>query len=232
MNRSFTKERISPETTALSLFIVLFFVSFINTYRLLALAGALAVIYALIVCENKWIFRLAKPVLPFVVLLSVPAMITYLVTGTFGEFDFVLMIIGKIIISSILLGTVVSRFSALYLLEGILNLGLPPVFNRILALTFRYFHMINEDIDKGSKALIARGLYERRGLSYLGVFGEWIGGFFLKSSDHGEKVFQAMKARGFDGEAGNGISMAPGLLVKSSLWIAVLTIILIIDGKM
>ena len=232
MNHILRKEKINPETTIISLFIILFFVSFIDSYRLLAITGTLAIVYSVVVCENKFVLRLAKPVLPFVILMLMPTVISYLVTGTLAQLDFVLMIVGKILISSILLGTVIARHSALYLVEGILNMGLPPVFNRIFALTFRYFHMIYEDIEKGRKALTGRGLYERRGLSYLGIFGEWIGGFFLKSSDHGDKVFQAMKARGFEGQGGNREFRNKALVVKSSLWIAVLIIILIIDGKM
>lgn len=231
MKKSGRKERISPETTIAGLFIVLFYVSFIDSYRLLGITAALAVVYSMVVCKNNNVFRLVKPVLPFVVLMLVPTVFSYLLTGTFGQVDFVWIITGKVLISSILLGTVIVRHSALYLVEGVLNMGLPPVFNRIFALTFRYFHMIYEDIEKGRKALISRGLYARRGLSYLGIFGEWIGGFFLKSSDHGDKVFQAMQARGFNGETKVGSPLAPALIVKSSLWIAVLTIILIIDGK-
>lgn len=232
MNYLFSKEKISPETTITGLFIVLFYVSFITSYRLLAVTGMAAIVYSMVASENKFVFRLVKPVLPFVILMLMPTVISYLVTGTFAEIDFVLMITGKILISSILLGTVIAKHSALYLVEGIMNLGLPPVFNRIFALTFRYFHMIYEDIEKGRKALTGRGLYERRGLSYLGVFGEWIGGFFLKSSDHGDKVFQAMKARGFEGRRAKGEANSKLLLVKSSLWIAVLAAMLIIDGKM
>ena len=101
-----------------------------------------------------------------------------------------------------MLGTIVSKHSALYMVDGILNIGLPQIFNRILALTFRYFHMIDEDIKKGNKALISRGINEGK-LSSLSIFGEWIGGFFLKSSNHSDMVFNAMKSRGFQGEARN-----------------------------
>ena len=231
MSRIFTGGKNGPETTVVSLFIVLFYISLISTYRLLVFTGALVTIYSLLVSENKFILRFAKPVMPFIILLLAPQAISYLLTGALGEVEFVLVIAGKILISSVLLGTILSRFSALYLLEGILQLGLPPVFNRILALTFRYFHMLYEDIEKGRRALASRGLYERRGWSYLRVFGEWIGGFFLKSGDHGEKVFQAMQARGFDGRGKHDKRLPPELVFKSSLWIAVLTIILIMDGR-
>ncbi|HHW08280.1 MAG TPA: hypothetical protein GXX34_12260 [Clostridia bacterium] len=231
MSRIAAGRKNSPETTVVSLFIVLFYISFISTYRLLVVTGVLVIIYSLMVSEDRYVPRFMKPVMPFIILLLAPQAISYLLTGTLGEVDFVLVIAGKILISSILLGTVLARFSALYLVEGVLQLGLPPVFNRILALTFRYFHMLYEDIEKGRRALASRGLYERRGWSHLGVFGEWIGGFFLKSSEHGERVFRAMQARGFEGREKSDKRLPPELVIKSSLWIAVLTVVLIIDGK-
>jgi cobalt/nickel transport system permease protein len=91
--------------------------------------------------------------------------------------------------------------------------------------------MIDEDIKKGNKALISRGINGRKGLSSLSIFGEWIGGFFLKSSNHSDMVFNAMKSRGFQGEARNNKFNNKELILKSSMLALFLLAILVIDRK-
>lgn len=221
--------KINPEDTMVSLFIILFYISSIKTYRLLAVTGILVIIYSVITCEDKFFIRLTKPVIPFVILMILPIIIRLIVYRSLEDIDFTMIIVCKVLISSILLGTIVSKHSALYMVDGILNIGLPQILNRILALTFRYFHMIDEDIKKGNKALISRGINERKGLSSLSIFGEWIGGFFLKSSNHSDMVFNAMKSRGFQGEARNNKFNNKELILKSSMLALFLLAILVID---
>lgn len=223
--------KINPEDTMVSLFIILFYISSIKTYRLLAVTGILVIIYSVITCEDKFFIRLTKPVIPFVVLMLLPIIIRFILYRSLEDVDFTMIIVCKVLISSILLGTIVSKHSALYLVDGILNIGLPQIFNRILALTFRYFHMIDEDIQKGKKALISRGIKERKGFSSLSIFGEWIGGFFLKSSNHSDMVFNAMKSRGFQGESRSKKFKNKDLIFKASMLILFLVATLIIDGK-
>lgn len=212
------------------LFIILFYISMIQSYRLLALTAGVITLYSLLTSDNKFILRFLKPVLPFAVLILLPLIIRYFLGGTLADLDFTLILLAKILISSLLLGTIVAQNSALYLVDGILSLGLPPLFNRILALTFRYFHMVNEDVQIGRKALNSRGINRRKGLSALSIFGEWIGGFFLKSTYHSEMVFQAMKSRGFQGVAREEGLRNKKLIRDSLVLILFLALVLIIDG--
>lgn len=231
MEYNMKKHQANPAYTMVSLFIILFYISFISSYRLLAITTLIIVVSSIIFYNNRSFIKMTKPVLPFVILMLLPLGLSYMVRGSIVDLDFTIMIICKVLLSSIVLGAIVSKHSPLYLIEGILNLGLPQVFNRILVLTFRYFHMVNEDVQKGRQALISRGINERRGLSAVSVFGEWIGGFFLKSSTHGEMVFHAMTSRGFEGQSHNKEFKNKGLIIKSCVLITILTVILIIDGK-
>ena len=108
---------------------------------------------------------------------------------------------------------------------------MPSIFNRILALTFRYFHMVNEDVKKSNDALKSRGIMERKGLKTISIFGELIGGFFLKSINHSEIVFSAMQSRGFEGEKTDTIRFNKKLMINSVMLSVSLIIILFIDGK-
>jgi len=231
MKNRFKRYQIQPENMMVSLFVLLFYISFIESYRLLGITAGVAIVYSIATCDNKSFVKLIKPVLPFAILMLLPITIRYMLKGTLEDIDFTMMILGKILISSITLGIVVAKHSVLYLVDGILNIGLPQIFNRILALTFRYFHMINEDVQVGRKALSSRGIDERKGLSFLSIFGEWIGGFFLKSTHHSDMIFHAMKSRGFQGEARNEKFKNKGLIIESCILILFLTVVLIIDRK-
>lgn len=231
MKTSFKRYQIQPENMMVNLLVLLFYISFIGSYRLLGITAGLAIVYSIATGDNKCFIKLIKPVLPFVILMLLPITIRYMLKGTMEDIDFTMMILGKVLISSIILGTIVAKHSVLYLVDGILNMGLPQIFNRILALTFRYFHMINEDVQIGRKALSSRGIHERKGLSALSIYGEWIGGFFLKSIQHSDMVFHAMKSRGFQGKARNEEFKNKGLFIESYILILFLTIVLIIDGR-
>lgn len=231
MNNRLKKHKINAEYIMVYLFIMLFYISFIESYRLLAITGVIVITYALISCKNKDFIKFIKPVLPFVILMLLPISIGYMVNGTLGDVDFAMKIVCKILLSSIILGAIVSKHSDFFLVDGILNIGFPDIFNRILALTFRYFYMINEDVKKGRQALSSRGIGERKGLYSLSIFGEWIGGFFLKSCDHSDRVFNAMKSRGYDGESRNKNGMNKALIAKAGMLAVLLVVVLIFDRK-
>lgn len=207
----------------LNLFVVLLYVSLIESYRLLAVTAGIVIAHAVFVCGQKEFIHLIKPVLPFVILM--------LLSLTLNDFHFMLMMIGKVMVSSILIGTLVAKYSAAHLVNCLANMGLPPIFNRILTLTFRYFHMAYEDVLSVKKALDSRGINERKGLTVAGIYGEWLGGFFLKSALHSERIYHAMKSRGYDGETQNAFLLSRKHMVESFLLIIVLTVILVIDRK-
>ncbi|MDO5713367.1 MAG: energy-coupling factor transporter transmembrane component T [Tissierellia bacterium] len=218
--------------TILNIFLLLFFISFIRSWVILGIVAFFVISYSIYKRKKINIFPLLTPVLPFILLMAIPPFIRYFINKDSSDLSFYLMMISKVGLSSIALGTVVDLHSALYLVDGLLNLGLPSFFNRILSLTFRYFHMIHQDVKKGNRALISRGILERRGLSAVQIFGEWIGGFFLKSSTHGERVYTAMVSRGFQGESHSGLSLKKELILRLIIYIFLITIILQIDGKM
>ncbi|MGO1469567.1 MAG: energy-coupling factor transporter transmembrane component T family protein [Tissierella sp.] len=190
-----------PEYTLLYLFSFLFLVSLIDSCEVLGLIGVGSIVYYLLILKDLKFYQLIYPVLPFIILLLIPSFINFLIDGSFEVTEFYIKIIYKVVLSSLMLGTVLKKHTSLYMVEGVLNIGLPSVLNRILALTFRYFYMIFEDVMVGRKALYSRGIKNRGPIDSLKIWGEWIGGFFLKSASHSEKVYDAMRARGFTGES-------------------------------
>lgn len=159
--------------------------------------GSLVIIWSIAMLKKFNPVKLLLPVIPFMVLMCLPLVITAIIGNANNNQPFYLKIVYKLGMSSIVLSTLIEKQSSLYLLDGILGLGLPNALNKIFALTFRYFYMIESDIKIGSKAMKSRGIQSRGSLSTVYVFGEWIGGFFLKSSIHAESVHRAMLSRGF-----------------------------------
>lgn len=208
-------------------FYVLFLISFMGSWEMLFATGLLIIIGSIIVLKKFRPLRLLLPVLPFMTLMCLPMVISALLGVRSNDQIFYLRIVYKLGISSVVLSTLIEKYSSLYLLDGILALGLPNVLNTIFALTFRYFYMIESDVQIGNKAMKSRGIQNRKGLSIVFIFGEWIGGFFLKSSIHAELVHQAMLSRGF----GLGSEKIKRMSLKKLILPTVVFLLLIIMDK-
>lgn len=193
--------REHPEYILLYLFSLLFLISLVDSPILLgSITGGILIYYYFNFKDFKF-YELVYPVLPFIILMILPSLFSFIIRREFQIPGYAGMIIVKVLLSALTLGSVLKKYSSLYMVEGILNIGFPSVLNRILALTFRYFYMIYGDVLIGQDALYSRGLKNRGLLASFKIWGEWIGGFFLKSADHSEKIYHAMKARGFTGES-------------------------------
>lgn len=229
--RRFDEVKRKPEDGLLNVIVLLFYISMINSFRLLLVTGFLAILHYSFNRKNRPLMTVIGPVLPFSLLMLIPMAIGFLTRGALENFDFTMMILGKVIISSVVIGITVSREKGSSLVEGLISIGFPPLINRILALTFRYFQMVHYDVKVGRKALTARGIDNRRGLGLLATIGEWIGGFFLKSSHHGEMVFNAMKSRGFEGDSKPDSSGDKRRFAESGVLTLFLLLVLLVDWR-
>ncbi len=182
-------------------------------------------IWSIVMLKKFNPLKLLLPVLPFMALICLPLLITNVLAIENDNQTFYLKIACKLGLSSILLSSLIEKHSSLYLLEGILSLGLPSSLNKIFALTFRYFYMIESDLQVGDKAMKSRGIQNRRGLGVVRIFGEWIGGFFLKSSMHAEAVHRAMLSRGFGLSEEKRKYIAPKKLILPTVIFIVLIIL-------
>lgn len=209
----------------LDLLVSLLFLSLIETIPTLLVILCLSILYTTICLKRFNPVSFLKPVMVFILLLLLPVAFNLLFHGNPGDWHFAVIISLKVIISSVLLGTLIDKEGVQGLLEECMQLGLPSYLNRILALTYRYFFMIASDVSRGRQALLSRGLAQRKGLSSISVFGELIGGFFIQSSEHGEQVFKAMSLRGFEGEPKGRAFFSLRVLVRLLLLITLYTLI-------
>lgn len=108
--------------------------------------------------------------------------------------------------------SVVTPFSAT--LDALRRFGAPPAFVLTLSLAYRYLFTLREEAARMIRARDARG-YAGRGLAAAMVAGGMMGALFLRTHERGERIYQAMAARGFSGAAS---SMPPAPL-QAADWV-------------
>ncbi|MGP0063327.1 MAG: cobalt ECF transporter T component CbiQ [Isosphaeraceae bacterium] len=88
------------------------------------------------------------------------------------------------------------------LLSALRKLGVPPVLVATLQFMDRYRFVLLDELDRMATARRARTFHRRRGLSWS-LLGGLIGMLFLRTFERGERVHDAMIARGWSGAIRN-----------------------------
>ncbi len=191
--------RKAPYITLYLLFFFLFYLSAVTHIEILILW--FFIIIAIILIFSKERIKNLKSifgVLPFVIMVLLPFLIRGFYNIPIEQRYFSIKLILRLVSAVLTISFIASKYSYLYLVEGVMNLGLPNFLNQIISLTFRYFFMMKNNLDKTSKAMNSRCFDNAKSFSKISSYGELIGGFFLKAVDHGDKVYNAMSARGFN----------------------------------
>lgn len=84
------------------------------------------------------------------------------------------------------------------ILGGFRALGIPSILVDILSLTHRYLFLFLEEAARLRRAAIARG-YAPKWLPQAIIVGRLIGNLFLRSYERAERVYGAMRLRGYNG---------------------------------
>lgn len=202
-----------PGTAIVNAFLMILGITLLHSVRLVALIAGAGLFLVLVRRKHHrlTVIRLAT-LLPVLLLLTFPLLLAEGWPPGPESRQAAALLAMRMLASALILIWLIAGRSGEELMEGVRVLRMPPVMMNILFLSFRYFMMVRQDIEKGWQALKSRGAGRLTVTGLLPVMGDWIGGFFLKSMDHSEKVYQAMKARGF-GESIPG-GEAPQLCVK------------------
>lgn len=113
--------------------------------------------------------------------------------------QFALLIGGKTlsVLSLTLLLLATSRQETLA--QGAYALGIPGVLVHLVLLTYRYLHLLYDDLGQLRIALRLRGYRNRLSLHSYRTIGHVTGTLLVRSHDRAERVAQAMRCRGFTG---------------------------------
>ncbi len=104
----------------------------------------------------------------------------------------------KALLSLLLLNLLTLTTSVPDLLQALLVLRVPPLLVAILASMYRYLEVLIAEFVAMKRAAIARNLMGQRRWQRL-VIGNMIGSLFIRTFDRGERIHQAMLARGYQG---------------------------------
>jgi len=152
-----------------------------------------------------WLVKRATIELPFVLLAVVLPFagggerITWLgmslsVDGLYGAWNIVAK--GTLgVLASLLLAATTSMRD---LIHGLDHLRVPSVFTQIATFMLRYLDILAEDARRMRIARLSRG-YDQRFLWQVKAFAVGVGALFLRAFERGERVYLAMRSRGYTG---------------------------------
>jgi cobalt/nickel transport system permease protein len=84
-------------------------------------------------------------------------------------------------------------------LQGLSRLGAPEMVGQMVLLSYRYLHVFRHEAKRMSSGMQVRGFRKRTDLATLRALGNFIGMLFIRSFERTERVFDAMRARGYQG---------------------------------
>jgi cobalt/nickel transport system permease protein len=84
-------------------------------------------------------------------------------------------------------------------LHGLSRLGAPEMIGQMVLLSNRYLHVFRHEARRMSSGMRVRGFRKSTNLTTLRAVGNFIGMLFVRSFERTERVFDAMRARGYRG---------------------------------
>jgi cobalt/nickel transport system permease protein len=84
-------------------------------------------------------------------------------------------------------------------LHGLSRLGAPEVIGQMVLLSYRYLHVFRHEARRMSSGMQVRGFRKRTDLTTLRAVANFLGMLFVRSFERTERVFDAMRARGYRG---------------------------------
>jgi cobalt/nickel transport system permease protein len=104
----------------------------------------------------------------------------------------------KVLLSLLMLNLLILTTSIPDLLQALLSLRIPPLLVAIMASMYRYLAVLVVEFQTMRRAAVSRNLM-LNSPSYRLVLGNMIGALFIRTYERGERVYQAMLARGYRG---------------------------------
>ncbi len=110
-------------------------------------------------------------------------------------------VLAKSWLSAFAAGVLTSTTEFADLLKGLSMLGTPRVIVALLSFAYRYVFVLVDEAERMNRARDARDCGGRSSRARkLQIVGSMIASLFIRSYERAERVFFAMKSRGFDGE--------------------------------
>lgn len=102
----------------------------------------------------------------------------------------------KVLISLFLVNILILTTPATHILQALLVLRFPPILVAIMASMYRYINLLASEFLTMRRAAMSRNLMLSPQSARLAI-GHAIGSLFIRTLDRGERIYQAMLARGY-----------------------------------
>jgi cobalt/nickel transport system permease protein len=102
-------------------------------------------------------------------------------------------------------------------LHGLSRLGAPEMAGQMVLLSYRYLHVFRHEARRMASGMQVRGFRRRTDLSTLQAVANFLGMLFVRSYERTERVFDAMRARGYKGRFPDPAELR---LKAGDLWLA------------
>jgi cobalt/nickel transport system permease protein len=108
-------------------------------------------------------------------------------------------------------------------LHGLSRLGAPELVGQMVLLSYRYLHVFRNEARRMSSGMQVRGFRKRTDLTTLRAVANFLGMLFVRSFERTERVFDAMRARGYRGRFPEPEvpPMAAKDLVLAAVWLVI-----------
>jgi cobalt/nickel transport system permease protein len=108
-------------------------------------------------------------------------------------------------------------------LHGLSRLGAPEMAGQMVLLSHRYLHVFRHEARRMSSGMQVRGFRKRSDLATLRAVANFLGMLFVRSFERTERVFDAMRARGYKGRFPDPVDLRlrAGDLVWAGVWLVV-----------
>lgn len=114
-------------------------------------------------------------------------------------------------------------------LHGLTRLGIPDMVGQMVLLSHRYLHVFRHEAERMAAGMRVRGFRKRTDIETLRAVANFLGMLFVRSFERTERVFDAMRARGYRGRfpAPEESRMQAKDLLLAGAWLALgITLIL------
>ncbi|OGP57770.1 MAG: cobalt ECF transporter T component CbiQ, partial [Deltaproteobacteria bacterium RBG_13_49_15] len=132
-------------------------------------------------------------------------------------------IVAKAVAVTLLMEPLLSTAPLPVTLHGLSRLGVSEMVGQMVLLSYRYLHVFLHEARRMSSGMRVRGFRKRTDLETLRAVGNFLGMLFVRSFERTERVFDAMKARGYNGRFPEPVELRLQAkdLVLAGIWLAV-----------
>lgn len=108
-------------------------------------------------------------------------------------------------------------------LQGLSRLGAPEMIGQMVLLSYRYLHVFRHEARRMADGMQVRGFRKRTNLTTLRAVANFLGMLFVRSFERTERVFDAMRARGYNGRFPDPVELhlSKWDLIWAGLWMIV-----------